>query len=325
MAMRKRFFLQCSVVIFLLGILAAPVLAQNPVKARFFIGTTPQFASIFVAENKGYYKEFGVDMEVKIFTSGSAAAEAFRAGKGEFVNAGDWPSTKLWEREEAIGISPTNYYTKMSCITGKMGLKNAKDLKGKKIGAWMGSTSEYFLLLYLAKAGMTIKDIEVKNLQPADMVYSLDRGDIDAFVIWEPFCTQSTQDISKGKTHIISYGTGYFTEWMINSTSPQFAKEHPDAVVGVLRALDKADKFIKNNPDETFQIVAKRLRLKEPLVKDLVPRMVFDVTYSKAFRSDMNKLADFMMNKNVLKKPIDWKKVFNPSFLIKVNPVLVEE
>lgn len=323
--MAKKIFFKSILFVVLMGFFPITTQAGELVKAGFFIGTTPQFASIFVAENKGYYKEFRVDMEVKIFTSGSAAAEGFRAGKGEFVNCGDWPSTRLWERGEGIGISPLCYYTKMSCIAGKTGLNKPADLKGKKVGVWLGSTSEYFVLLYLASAGLGLKDVEVKNLQPADMVYALDRGDIDAFVIWEPFCTQSTTKVSKGKVHTMSYGTGFFTEWMINSVSPAFAKEHPDAVVGVLKALHKASKFIKDNPDETNSIVAKRLKLEESLAKDLMPRMTFDLKFSKAFRKDMGSLAEFMMNKKVLSKPIDWKSVFDPSFLKKVDPSLVEE
>ena len=323
--MSKNIFLKSLIAVIFVALFSGFAQAKVLVKARFFIGTTPQFSSMFVAESEGYYKENGVDMEIKIFTSGSAAAEGFRTGKGEFVNSGDWPTTKLWERGEAIGIAPSTYYTKMSCITAKKGLKKPVDLKGKNVGAFMGSTSEYFTLLYLASAGMTLKDIQVKNLRPADMVYALDRGDIDAFVIWEPFCTQSVTKVSKGKVDIMSYGTGFFTEWMVSSTSPAFAKEHPEAVVGVLKALHKADKFIKDNPEDTVSIVSKKLRLEKSLIRELLPRMTFDVTFSKAFRKDMKSLTEFMIDKKVLDKPISWEKVFDSSFLKKVDSSLVEE
>jgi len=325
---KKIFFAAAVVFLFcMFAWVAFPVTsqAQDLVKARLFIGTTPQFSAIFVAENKNYFREFGVDMEVKVFTSGSAAAEAFRAGKGEFVNAGDWPTTKLWERGDAIGIAPFVYFTKMSCITAKNGLSKPSDLKGKNVGVFLGSTSEYFALLYMASEGLSFNNINVKNLRPADMVYALDRGDIDAFVIWEPFCTQSINNVSKDKVHLMSYGAGYFTEWQVQCVSPAFAKENPKAVEGVLKALNKANKFIKDHPDETVKIVAKRLKLDESVMKELLPRMTFDLSYTKAFRNDMNSLSKFMLDKKVLDKPIDWKTAFDSSFLKKVDPSLVEE
>ena len=61
-----------------------------------------------------------------------------------------------------------------------------KDLKGKKVAIWPGSTQEAFILERLRMEGMTIKDIEPVRLSFSEMHPALARGDVDAYVGAEP-------------------------------------------------------------------------------------------------------------------------------------------
>ena len=66
------------------------------------------------------------------------------------------------------------------------GIKSVKDLKGKKVAIWPGSTQEAVILERLRMEGMTIKDIQPIRLQFSDMAGALARGDVDAYVGAEP-------------------------------------------------------------------------------------------------------------------------------------------
>src|SRR6185295_6088178 len=66
------------------------------------------------------------------------------------------------------------------------GIKTIKDLKGKKVAIWPGSTQEAVILERLRMEGMTIKDIQPIRLQFSDMAGALARGDVDAYVGAEP-------------------------------------------------------------------------------------------------------------------------------------------
>ena len=66
------------------------------------------------------------------------------------------------------------------------GIKSIKDLKGKKVAIWPGSTQEAVILERLRMEGMTIKDIQPIRLQFSDMAGALARGDVDAYVGAEP-------------------------------------------------------------------------------------------------------------------------------------------
>src|ERR1700704_4964244 len=61
-------------------------------------------------------------------------------------------------------------------------IKTIKDLKGKKVAIWPGSTQEAVILERLRMEGMSIKDIQPIRLQFSDMAGALARGDADAYV-----------------------------------------------------------------------------------------------------------------------------------------------
>ena len=65
-------------------------------------------------------------------------------------------------------------------------IKSVRDLKGKKVAIWPGSTQEAVILERLRMEGMTIRDIQPIRLQFSDMAGALARGDVDAYVGAEP-------------------------------------------------------------------------------------------------------------------------------------------
>ena len=181
----------------------------------------------------------------------------------------------------------------------------------------LGSTSEYFTKLYLASGNIDTKDIEIINLRPAEMVTGLVRGDIDAFVIWQPFGWKALQADKDAK--ILTTANSYFHEWEACSTNAKYIKDHPAEVVAFLRGLDAAGKWIPDNVDEASQIVSKSLRMDDVnLVKQMIEKIDWNISYTKKFRSDMDKLSQFV-NIN-----IDWKTMFDARHLAQLGPSYVE-
>src|SRR5438105_12499471 len=75
----------------------------------------------------------------------------------------------------------------MAVIAGvKTDIKTIKDLKGKKVAIWPGSTQEAVILERLRMEGMSIKDIQPIRLQFSDMAGALARGGVDRYVGGEP-------------------------------------------------------------------------------------------------------------------------------------------
>ena len=75
----------------------------------------------------------------------------------------------------------------MAVVARKDGpIDTLKDLKGKRVAIWPGSTQEVFILERLHMEGMTIQDVESVRVSFSEMPAALARGDVDAYVGAEP-------------------------------------------------------------------------------------------------------------------------------------------
>src|SRR5690349_11031938 len=160
-------------------------IAADP-KVRIFSGTDEHWVQFQVAKGKGFFKDEGLDADVTVFTTGATATEAFRAGRGDFISAGDLPSAAMWKTGNVIGLAPLSSDTEIFGIVGKKEINAPGDLRGRKIATRMGSTGEFLLYRYLASGGLSPSDLTIVDLAPPDMVVALVHGDIDAFAWLAP-------------------------------------------------------------------------------------------------------------------------------------------
>jgi ABC-type nitrate/sulfonate/bicarbonate transport system substrate-binding protein len=284
-------------------------------KMDIFIGTTPHFGNVIVGAQKGFFEKEGLPVEITNFASGSIAADAFRTGSGSILVAGDLPSIRLWQ-QGFVGICPQANYEELSVIVSRNTIKKPGDMKGKKVGVLMGSTSEFFAKLYLASGGMKPTDIDMINLRPAEMVTGLTRGDIDAFVIWQPFGWRAVAAVKDA--HILATGRGYFHEWEAVTTRKDYAAARGEELLAFLRGMDAAGKWIPNNLDEAAKIVAAQIRLDDvKIARDMLAKIDWSLAYTAGFRKDMEIVAEFINAK------INWNTMFDPKPLAKLGAAYV--
>jgi ABC-type nitrate/sulfonate/bicarbonate transport system substrate-binding protein len=303
---------------------SSALLAQAPKEVTILMGSSIYQSPMFVADAKGFFKAAGVDAKVIQMVSGAEAMDSFRAGQGDILMAGDFPSARLWALDkEMIGIAAAVSDEEVPVVVGTKELRQASDLKGKRVATRVGSTFEFFLYRYLASANLRKEDIKLVNLDAPEMVVALDKGEIDAFLWNEPFGMRA-RAVSGDRVHVLANGKGFFTEWILLSVRRKWADANRSTVTAVLRGLDQANRFIRENRPEATAIIMRYTKIEKPVVDALLPMFRFDVSYTKKLRDDLDAMAGFMMERGALPKHIDWATQFDPSFLKAVRPDLVE-
>jgi len=147
---------------FLFSAATAPANAADP-KVQIFSGTDEHWVQFQVARAKGFFKNEGLDAEVTVFTTGATATEAFRAGRGDFISAGDLPSIAMWKTGNVVGLAPLSSDTEIFGIVGKSSISSPGDLRGRKVATRMGSTGEFLLYRYLAAGGLAPSDLHRRS------------------------------------------------------------------------------------------------------------------------------------------------------------------
>ncbi|MEH1889763.1 MAG: ABC transporter substrate-binding protein [Nostoc sp.] len=80
-------------------------------------------------------------------------------------------------------------------VLEKSPIKTLADLKGKKVAFAKGASSQYMIVRALEKVGLKYSDIQPVFLTPAEALPAFQRGDFDAWVIWDPYTAETERKL----------------------------------------------------------------------------------------------------------------------------------
>jgi ABC-type nitrate/sulfonate/bicarbonate transport system substrate-binding protein len=168
-------------------------------------------------------------------------------------------------------------------------IKSAADLKGKKVATIVGTSAEFFLHEFLKTAGLKISDIRLTNLRGGDMPPALQRGDIDAYVGFEPYTYYGRRLM--GDAAVVLPTKGFYLETFNIVTLKDFADKNRDAMQRFVRALLAAEQFMSDNKAEAIAIVARHSSMEREVLEALWSDFVFEVTLHQSLVETMEKEA----------------------------------
>ena len=142
----------------------------------------------------------GVSVEWKEFQSGPPMLEALNVGSIDIGRTGDAPPVFAQAANAPllyIGGSAPKDRSSGILVPANSAIQTLADLRGKKIAFTKGSSANYLLAKALKSAGIKWTDIEPANLTPADARAAFQQGNVDAWVIWDPFyaAAQAQKDV----------------------------------------------------------------------------------------------------------------------------------
>jgi NitT/TauT family transport system substrate-binding protein len=209
-----------------------------------------------------FYEKFapaGIKIEIVVFdspTDGKNAVVTKSVDFGTFGIAAAILGAAAGEPIVVVGALSN----KGMGIISKAGsdMKTIKDLKGKKVGIWPGSTQEVFILERLKMEGMSVKDITPVRVPFGEMPTMLARGDIDAYVGAEPGPGLS---ISTGQGQLVEYpyGTAMGGLNMIFGTHADTVAKDPDLIRMMLKTHRQAVEFMTENTQAVVDASVQKL------------------------------------------------------------------
>jgi NitT/TauT family transport system substrate-binding protein len=193
------------------------------------------------------------------------------------------------------------------------GIKTVKDLKGKKVAIWPGSTQEAVILERLRMEGMSINDVQPIRLQFSDHPAALARGDIDAYVGAEPAAGISLAN----KTGVLveyPYSTPIGSLNMILDASQKQVKENPDRIRMVVDMHKKASDYAMAHPAEIVQMAMQKLGQQKASLELAVPNVELAWKIDDEFMQRAKAYAQIMYDNKQMRQPIDLDKFVAKQF-----------
>jgi NitT/TauT family transport system substrate-binding protein len=241
-------------------------------KLSIGVGGKPLFyyLPLTIAEQKGYFKAEGLDVEVLDFPGGAKALQALIGGSVDVVS-GAFEHT-ITQQAKGINIEALVLQGKYAGIV--LGMPKAKaaaykgpaDLKGMKIGVTApGSSTNMFINILLAKAKLPPDAAAYIGVgATAGAVAIMKKGEIDAISNLDPVITMLEADgtivpvidtrTAKGMSEV--YGGAYAAG--VVYVPVEFAKKYPNTAQAMVNAMVRALRFIQTStPDQIVDAVPK--------------------------------------------------------------------
>ena len=241
-------------------------------KITIAVPTLPHSGLFFVAKEKGYFREEGLEVVVVPTMYGKLALDELIADKADFALSGETPVMFAVLRGESVFVvADLMNSVKDEAIVARKdrGIVSPSDLKGRTVGVSAGTTAEYFLDIFLTVHAVPRTSLRLVHLRPDEMGDALRVGKVDAVAIWNPHVIALGKEF--GGKAVTFYGDTIYTASFSLMTKKAYATEHPEAVKRLLRSLLKAEEFVHRTPEETLDIVARSLRMDKAELESVLP------------------------------------------------------
>ena len=302
---------------FLIGtgaVLAAPAIVRAQEQTVIKMGALKLIHSIAPY----FYDKFtpvGYKVEVIPFESPTEGKNAVVTKSVDFGMFGIAAATLGAAAGEPITVIASACNKGMAVVAGKNSpIASIKDLKGKRVGIWPGSTQEVFIFERLRMEGMSVADITPVRIFFSEMHVALARGDIDAYVGAEPGPGVSVAS-GVGKVVEYPYGTSMGALNMIFGAHRETLAKKPELTKVILEIHRKATDYAMANPAEMAEMASKKLGQKKEAIDLSVPNVELTWKFGPTEIQQSKTYAEHMLALKQIKQLPDFATFFDTRFV----------
>ncbi|GLY07133.1 ABC transporter substrate-binding protein [Actinoplanes sp. NBRC 101535] len=225
-------------------------------------GAVGRDAFAWVAQEKGYFRDAGIDVTIRLGAATGENLKVLAAGQAQFANldlTGTWILAGKGEFRDVRAFAAVHQQSLVSIVALEgSGITAPKDLEGKKLGAATGSVNQLLFPAYAKLAGIDESRVEWVNAPPAQLPALLASGRVDALSTFLIGARGIEKAAGGRKTVVLPYseylpelfGNGLIAPSSVTDGQPDLTKRFRDAALKGLR-------YTLEHPDEAAQIMKK--------------------------------------------------------------------
>jgi NitT/TauT family transport system substrate-binding protein len=312
MQSRRTFLATAGVALVTAAFGSVPASAQNQkvIKVgtlKLIHGITPYFYEKFTPA--------GYKVEVIPFESPTDGKNAVVTGTVDFGTFGIAAATLGAAAGEPLVIFAAQCNRGMAIVANvKSDVKTVKDLKGRKVAIWPGSTQEVVILERLKAEGMTIKDIQPIRLPFSDMAPALARGDVDAYVGAEPGPGIS---LANGVGRIVEYpySTAIGSLNMVWGARRETIEKNPELVNVMMDIHRKATEYAMSNEAAKVDMAVQKLGQTRRSIELAAPNVELTWKIDDEFIKRAKAYAQLMHEKKQIREMPNFDQFITTKFM----------
>lgn len=293
------------------------------------LGSIPWVGQVpmYIAQDKGFYEDEGLDFELRLFGSGNEYISAFLSNQLDAVSpvTSEAVLMKAQGKDYRIVMVQDNSVG-IDGILARDSIESIEDFKGKEVAVETSAVGYFFLLQVLKEAGLSKDDITAINTEPSAAAAAFQSNNVDIAVTYAPFLQEAADAVPDGR---IIYDSSQMptaiSDLYIFDTA--YAEQNPAAVQAFVNATLRGLEYLKENPEEGAEIGATALEMDvADLQSDLegikLPdraenlEMLAQPTSGLYLGGPLEDLADFLLSEDQIEQdPGDFSSLIDPQFI----------
>jgi ABC-type nitrate/sulfonate/bicarbonate transport system substrate-binding protein len=283
--------------------LPLPAFAQGaPIRMTIATGVDPSFAPYYVAREGGIFQRNGLDVTVNTGPSGSAMI-AFLVGNqiNSAYGAEQAGVSAHLVDQNVVAVAEGTALLRWISVLGR-NVSSMDELKGKRVGVARGTGSETFWLSVVSRLNLNPADYTIVNVEAPEMVAALERGNIDAFAVWEPWPTRAMRAIPNTRILLSNDQIQIVRNFVYMNRG--WAEANQDATGRFMRSLIEAQQFIASNPAEAAAQVARFLRQDRAFIAELMTKVEYKMNLTADSVANIQLAIDQLRGMNRLSREV---------------------
>jgi NitT/TauT family transport system substrate-binding protein len=301
----------------------------EPVSLQLHWVTQAQFAGYYVALDKGWYREEGIDLTIHPGGPDLAPVDLVASGMHTFgISLLADLSVAIQQGHPVVSIGQIQQANGLLLIARKSsGIREPKDFVGKRIGIWLGNWETQFNAL-VAQEGIAPNDFELVSQGWSMDPFLEGELDVASAMTYNEYHVVLESGMTPDEITIIDYAD-YGLDFPGDAlfTSRQMVEDNPDLCARMLRASLRGWQYAIEHPEEAVDIVLKydetgvqtrdhQLSMMNEIAK-LVYVSVRPLGYTD--RSDVARMLDTLMHYQVLSGPVQPEDIYTNEFWEQVH------
>jgi sulfonate transport system substrate-binding protein len=247
------------------------------------------------------------DATWSLFDSGPALTEALKAGAIDMGQTGEAPPIFAAAAKTpfvVVGTSAPSPKSEAVLVKAARGYKSFADLKGKTVALNKGSNVHWLLVKLLEANHMTLSDIKVKYLKPAEGRPAFDNDQVDAWIIWDPYFALAEQP----GVQVLADATGLANNREYLLVSQDAAKSKAAQIKAFLSTYEKTTACGIANPDARAKILAPELKIDEAVTARALARSAQPFApLTPAIGDELQSIADGFTQLKLIPDSVDMR------------------
>lgn len=275
-------------------------------------------SQMWVAKEKGFFEARGIDARISTYATGIEALDATLTGNADVGVGLDFPTAlRMQSKQLMLLASIFKSNPGWHKLAVSQAIQSDADLKGKSFGIATGTAQHLVTIKYLEKKGLQPSDYTLVPFSSlVEIVASLKADRLDAAFVWADGIKMATDT---GAFRILTDDSeAGLNQSAYVSANTTFAKNNRAAVVQMLMAMNDATEFLKTNPEEAAEMIARNTKAPKESVLNLLKLNTFRLDLTDDERAGFADIADFASA--VIKTPISFDTAVDPSFLAEAVP-----